>query len=195
MFLYGAIVTFNRTNFRLALPCAIVTVIVSGAVPFSMTLTPELDAAEVGPIVKTVGQDTRSNPDSTVRVASGVSESSARGKVKTMLPPQIQQAEAEDGPEIPPQLMAQLQSQEQQIQKLTQALQGAAAEIDDQEKKLNAEVEKARIQQETSIEVARINADSRSDVEELKGMIAIILQKMQPPPALANEVAEDLSEP
>ena len=46
-----------------------------------------------------------------------------------------------------------------------------------------------------SVEVAEINADSKRDVEELKGMVAIILQKLQPPPVLAAEAQGDLSQP
>jgi hypothetical protein len=116
-------------------------------------------------------------------------------RLKTMLPPQIQQMEAEEGPEVPPELMAQMQQMQQQNQQMQQALQQAAQEAQSNEQKLMAEVEKARISAEASVQVAQINAESMSDVEELKGMVALLLQQMQPPPMLANEVAGDLSQP
>jgi hypothetical protein len=116
-------------------------------------------------------------------------------RLKTMLPPQIQQMEAEEGPEVPPELMAQMQQLQQQNQQMQQALQQAAQEAQSNEQKLMAEVEKARISAEASVQVAQINAESKSDVEELKGMVALLLQQMQPPPMLANEVAGDLSQP
>lgn len=116
-------------------------------------------------------------------------------RLKAMLPPQIQQLETEDGPELPPEVMGQLQAQQQQIQQLQQALQQAAQEIDSTEQKIAAEVEKARMSALASVEVAEINADSKRDVEELKGMVAIILQKLQPPPVLAAEAQGDLSQP
>jgi hypothetical protein len=116
-------------------------------------------------------------------------------RLKTMLPPQIQQMEAEDGPEVPPQMMAQIQGQEQKIQELQQALQAAQAEIENQDKKLAADREKALIQSDASINVAEINAYAKTDVEELKAMVSLLLQQMQPPPQLAQEVAGDLAKP
>src|SRR6187401_728388 len=62
------------------------TEMASGAVPFSLMLTPGLEEALVGPITKTPGHVTRSVPDSTVRVTSGVFDASSRRKVNTMLP-------------------------------------------------------------------------------------------------------------
>jgi hypothetical protein len=36
--------------------------------------------------------------------------------------------------------------------------------------------------------------DGAQDREELKGMIALLLQKMQPPPQLAADVSQDIQE-
>jgi hypothetical protein len=116
-------------------------------------------------------------------------------RLKAMLPPQIQQMEAEDGPEIPPEVMGQLQQLQQQNEQLQQMLQQAAQEAQSEQQRLAAELEKAQIAGEASVAVAQINADSRSDVEELKGMVALLLQQMQPPPMLGQEVASDLSSP
>jgi hypothetical protein len=115
-------------------------------------------------------------------------------RLKSMLPAQIQQMEAEDGPEIPPEIMGQLQQLQQQNQQMQQALQQAAQEIDSNEQKLQAEVEKARMSAMASVEVANIRAEASRDVEELKGLVSILLQKMQPPPILGQEVASDLAQ-
>jgi len=42
-------ITFSRANFILPVPMGIATVIVSGAAPFSVMLTPAQDAAVSGP--------------------------------------------------------------------------------------------------------------------------------------------------
>lgn len=48
--------------------------------------------------------------------------------------------------------------------------------------------------QDTAIEVAKINAESRYDVAELSGLIQMLLAKMQPPEPLVAEVSEDEAE-
>jgi Phage P22-like portal protein len=50
-------------------------------------------------------------------------------RLKAMLPPQLQQLEAEDGPEIPPQVMGQMQAMQEQLAQLQQALQMAGQEV------------------------------------------------------------------
>ena len=45
-------------------------------------------------------------------------------------------------------------------------------------------IEKARISAESSERVAQINANSKQDVEELKGWIAMLMESMRPPPSL-----------
>lgn len=50
-------------------------------------------------------------------------------RLKAMLPPQLQQLEAEDGPEIPPEVMAQMQGMQQQLAQLQQQLQMAGQEV------------------------------------------------------------------
>jgi hypothetical protein len=42
--------------------------------------------------------------------------------------------------------------------------------------------------------VAKIQAENREDVEELKGMVQMLLAKMQPPQALVADVSADLAE-
>lgn len=100
------------------------------------------------------------------------------------LPPELRdQDEGEAPPQIPPEIQQQLQRYEQAMNDLMNQLDQAKTGLD-----------KAKLQSDTQIEVARINAESRGDVEELKGMIQLLIAKMQPPPLLANDVAEDLTE-
>lgn len=55
-------------------------------------------------------------------------------------------------------------------------------------------MDKARLQSETQITIAKLNADNKQDVEELRGVIQMLLAKMQPPTVLAAEVSADLAE-
>jgi hypothetical protein len=52
----------------------------------------------------------------------------------------------------------------------------------------------AAASEETKRYVADLSADVKQDVAELNGLVQLLLQKMQPPPALAGAVAEDLNE-
>ena len=93
-----------------------------------------------------------------------------------IFPPEL--LEDEDKPEqqqIPPEVMQIMQQAQSHIQELEAALQEASQGI-----------EKERIKAASAENVARINATSRQDVEELKGWIAMLTQQMQPPPALAG---------
>ena len=86
---------------------------------------------------------------------------------------------------------AQAQTEIQDLQKALQEAESGMAKA-----KLDAQVKIAieASRREGAEEVARIGADSRQDVEELKGMISLLLQKMQPPPALTSEVHQDMTE-
>jgi hypothetical protein len=55
-------------------------------------------------------------------------------------------------------------------------------------------MDKARLQSETQITIAKMNAENREDVVELQGMIQMLLAKMAPPPALVADVTADLAE-
>jgi DNA-binding protein YbaB len=76
-----------------------------------------------------------------------------------------------------------LQEMDQQIQQMGQQLQEAQSGI-----------AKARVDAESRERVAEINAVAKSDVAELQGLIQILIAKMQPPPALAADVAQDLND-
>ena len=97
-------------------------------------------------------------------------------RIAKTIPPEL--LEDEDKPEqqqIPPEVMQIMQQAQSHIQELEAALQEASQGI-----------EKERIKAASAENVARINATSRQDVEELTGWIAMLTQQMQPPPALAG---------
>ena len=63
------------------------------------------------------------------------------------------------------------------VQQAQQHIQQLESELAD----AKSGIEKARISAASAENVARINADSRQDVEELKGWIQMLVQNMQPP--------------
>jgi hypothetical protein len=91
--------------------------------------------------------------------------------------------EGEDGkpagpPPLPPEIEQHIQQADQFIDQLQKQLQEAQAGH-------QAALDKARLEADSREEVARINAQGRADVEELKGMVSMLLQHMAPPAALA----------
>jgi hypothetical protein len=86
------------------------------------------------------------------------------------------------GPVPQEQLPAMLGQLKQQMDQMQQALQEAENGI-----------EKEKIKAASAENVARINADSKQDVEEIKGWIAMLLQRMQPPPVLTQAALGDES--
>lgn len=110
-------------------------------------------------------------------------------RIEKTLPPELRDQEGgPDGepagqPELPPEV-------QQQMQQMEQALNDLMGQLD----QAKSGIEKARIAADAQIQVAKINAENRSDVAELKGVISMLVQRMQPPPELAAEVAEDLQE-
>lgn len=110
-------------------------------------------------------------------------------RIEKTLPPELrEQEEGPDGeptgkPELPPEV-------QQQMQQMEKALNDLMGQLD----QAKSGIEKARIAADAQIQVAKINAENRSDVAELKGVISMLVQRMQPPPELATEVAEDLQE-
>lgn len=92
-------------------------------------------------------------------------------RIERTIPPAIR-GEEEQG-QIPPEAQAMIGQMEAHIQQLEQALQQAESGI-----------AKAEIDAASRERVAEINATAKNDVEELKGMVAMLLQKMQPPPQL-----------
>lgn len=105
-----------------------------------------------------------------------------RGNEGDEQPDQANMVQTPQGPipaEQAGQVLAQLM---QQVQQMGQALQEAQAGTD-----------REQIKAQAAIEVARINAESRGDAEELKGVIQLLLAKIQPPAVLAADVAQDIT--
>jgi len=89
-------------------------------------------------------------------------------------------ADGEEGPPpLPPEIEQALQNADKMVDQLQQQLQEAQSGL-----------EKARIDAESREEVARINAQGKADAEEIKGMIQMLVAKMQPPPVLAAKALD-----
>lgn len=106
-------------------------------------------------------------------------------RIARTIPPEIRN-DPKDGP-----------SPEQQVQELTQKLQemqGIMQEMQQEADTNHAAVTREEIKKEAAIEVAHITQEGRKDVEELAGLVKILIAKMQPPAPLIAEVNQDLSE-
>ncbi len=107
-------------------------------------------------------------------------------RLKALLPPQVQAVEQqEEGgpPPLPPQVEQAMQQAAERIQQLEAALQQAQSGL---------AVEQLRAQ--TTLAKAQIDSDTKRDIEELKGVVQMLIQQMQPPPMLAQNVADDLTQ-
>ena len=116
-------------------------------------------------------------------------------RIARTIPPEIR--DGEDGnqpPPIPPEVQQQMQQMDQVIQNLQQQLHEAQSGIAAKQIDAQSRENVANTQAAASVRVAEVNAASKQDVEELKGVIAMLIAKMTPPQDLANEVSEDLSE-
>jgi hypothetical protein len=125
-------------------------------------------------------------------------------RLEKTLPPGIaEEKDDQQQQQLPPQVTQALQQVSQEIQQLQQQLQQsesgmAAKQLDAQVKVHLAEQaqksEQARLDSQERI--AAMNNDTKHEIAELQGMVQMLLQKMQPPPALAADVNADLaSEP
>lgn len=90
-------------------------------------------------------------------------------RIAKTIPPELLDKDGRETPQIPPEVMQIMQQAQGHIQQLEAALQEASQGV-----------EKERIKAASAENVARINATSRQDVEELKGLIAMLTQQMPP---------------
>lgn len=99
-------------------------------------------------------------------------------RIKRTIPAEILGDEENGGApnQLPPEVQQQLQQLEAANQQLQAQLQEAANGI-----------EKARIDAASRERVAEINATAKQDAEELKGLVQLLLQRMQPPPVLVDQ--------
>lgn len=159
-------------------------------------------AAEIGEIVNGNPQMLALLGDMWVKMRNFPEADKIAKRLKAMLPPQVQQAEAEGEQQQidPARVQMALQQAAQEIDQLRAELQKAQsgmgkAQLDAQVKLQLAQFD-ASIQQmqiESAERIAALQADAAHDREELKGLVSMLLQKMQPPPALAGAVAKDMA--
>ena len=129
----------------------------------------------------------------------------ARKRLEMMLPPQIQQAEQDDGEPIPVHIQQAMTQATQMIEQLKAALQEAQSGMPEAQLKAQVEIQKAQLQAQADSQKAQLdaqvrmalaekNADASYDVAELKGLIEMLKVSLQPPPQLAQAVSEDMAE-
>lgn len=96
-------------------------------------------------------------------------------RIKKTMPPNL----LGEGDEInPEQAKAQIQQMDQIIQKMTVDLEKLQKLVDDKDQDRQLEMVKTQLQAEKDIKVAQINAASRSDVQELRGIVDLIKQRI-----------------
>jgi hypothetical protein len=146
-------------------------------------------AAELGEVISGNPQMLSMVGDMWVKARNFPEADKLAKRFKAMLPPQVQQAEGEGQQQIPPEVQMVLQQAQQEIQGLQQQLQEAQSGMAvDFQAQFEAEREA------TKRYIAELYADTKHVSEELKGMVSLLLQKLQPPPALAAEVGQDIAE-
>jgi hypothetical protein len=84
-----------------------------------------------------------------------------------------------------------LEQMNQQMQEMGKQLQDAQSGIAKAQVDAQAKVQQSQIDAESRVRVAEINAVSASDVAELNGLIKLLVEKMQPPPALVSSALVD----
>lgn len=109
-------------------------------------------------------------------------------RLKASMPPELVAGdEGEDGkPSGPPPLPPEI---EQHIQKADQLIDQLQQQLAESQAGHQAMLDKAQMEAASREEVARINAQGKADAEEIKGLIQMLLAKMQPPAALAAAAA------
>lgn len=159
--------------------------------------TRQLEAAtEIGEMVNGNPQMMALLGDVWVKMRNFPESDKIAKRLRAMLPPQVQQAEGDDDqPQLDPQRVQQaMQQAGQEIDELKQALQEAQSGIPLEQFKAQAAAQMELLKRETALMLQGQKDDSAQDREELKGMIALLLQKLQPPPQLASDVSEDIAE-
>ena len=101
-------------------------------------------------------------------------------RIKKTIPKELLDEEGQPDPK-------QLQ---QQIQQLTQQLKEAQQDADDNKVKLAIEESRSK----TALEAALIGNEGKADVEELKGMVALLLAGMPVPAELGTAVSADIAQ-
>lgn len=95
-------------------------------------------------------------------------------RVKMLVPPQAMGKEQID----PEQAKAQIQQLDQLVQKMTGDIEMLQQQLNDKNADRNLEMMKTELQAQKDIQVAQINAASRSDVQELRGVVELLKQRI-----------------
>lgn len=101
-------------------------------------------------------------------------------RILKTIPPEFRTTEGEEQQQIPPQVREMMAQATEYIKQLEQALQEA-----------QSGVAVAQIKAESDQAIAAEKNQTQRDIEELKGMIALLLKSMEPPPQLASTVSSD----
>lgn len=96
-------------------------------------------------------------------------------RIKKTMPPNLLGEEGELNPE---QAKAQIQQMDQLVQKLTGDIEKLQKLVDDKDKEQQLKMVIAQLEAEKDIQVAQINAASRADVQELRGVVELLKQKL-----------------
>jgi len=96
------------------------------------------------------------------------------------------------GPVPAEQAGAMMAQMDEHMKMMSQELQDAQSGIQQVQLKGQMDLQKAQEDNAAKIEIVRLQNEGKQDVEELKGMIQLLIQKMQPPPVLAGEVGSDM---
>ena len=92
---------------------------------------------------------------------------------KTMLPQLL-----EDDPSVPPAVKAQMTQMQQQMQEQMQQMQEMARQLQDKQADRDVKIREAEIAADSRIQEAQINNSGRADVEELRGIVELLKQKI-----------------
>ena len=79
---------------------------------------------------------------------------------------------------IPPQVQAQVQQMDQLIQQQLQQIDELSQQVNDKNADREVEIQKTILQAEQAIKVAQINNAGRADVEELRGIVELLKQRI-----------------
>lgn len=96
-------------------------------------------------------------------------------RIRTTMPPKL----LGEGEKLDPeQAKAQIMQLDELVQKMTGDLEALQAQLNDKNQERQLEMFKVQLQAEKDIQVAQINASSRADVQELKGVTELIKQNL-----------------
>lgn len=108
-------------------------------------------------------------------------------RLKKTLPPQLTAGEGDDDQDpIPPAAQQQLAQLTQQVQEQQQQLQQAQAALADAKHGIT----RTQIETESRERIAAADQRTRLDIEELRGMLTLLVERIQPPKEIATAAAQ-----